>query len=298
MSFFHSLKGKERLKFGACLMEKTMIAVLAGDKRTLYMAEELEKKGYSVWYCGRQENHRDCIGIAESHTDCCSMAEKDRKALEGARAIVGGIPFLDEEKVFSYLQSDQLFFGGMLSEAFIKKCRQKGVSCFDFMKEESIAVYNAIATAEGAIMAAIREKETNLHGSQCLVCGYGRCGKVLCSKLKGLAAQVTAASRDEEELAWADALGMDTIKLSALSGKIQKYDYIFNTIPKMILQKPLLEKTGKEVLILDIASGEGGINYEEANKLERKVLHLLGIPGKVAPKASAQRLADYIVEKL
>lgn len=145
----------------------------------------------------------------------------------------------------------------MLSEDFTKKCREKDVSCFDFMKEESIAVYNAIATAEGAIMEAIREKETNLHGSKCLVCGYGRCGKVLCSKLKGLSAQVTAASCDKKELAWAGALGMDTLMLSALPCKIQEYDYVFNTIPKVIFQKELLEKAGEDVLIVDIASGEG-----------------------------------------
>lgn len=279
-------------------MEKTDIAVLAGDKRTLYMAEELVKKGYSVYYCDRQESHTDCSDIAESHTDCRSMAEKERKALGEARAVAGGVPFLEEEEIFPYLQPGQLFFGGMLSEAFVKKCREKGIKCFDFMREERIAVFNAIATAEGAAAEAIREKETNLHGSKCLVCGYGRCGKVLCSKLKGLSAQVTAASRDEKELAWAEALGTDTLTLSALSGKIQEYDYIFNTIPEVILQRELLEKTGKDVLIIDIASGEGGINYEEAKRLERKALHLLGIPGKVAPRASAQCLAAYIMEKL
>lgn len=109
MPFFHSLKGKETLKPGVWFMEKADIAVLAGDKRTLYMAEELEKKGYSVCYCDRQECHTDCSDMAESHTDCCSMAEKGRKALREARAVAGGVPFLEEEEVFPYLQPGQLF---------------------------------------------------------------------------------------------------------------------------------------------------------------------------------------------
>ena len=32
---------------------------------------------------------------------------------------------------------------------------EKGVSCYDYMEEETIAVKNAVATAEGAIAEAI-----------------------------------------------------------------------------------------------------------------------------------------------
>ena len=59
------------------------------------------------------------------------------------------------------------------------------------MKDESIAVFNAVATAEGAILEAMLHKQTNIHHSRTLVLGYGRCGKVLSEKLKGLSAHVT-----------------------------------------------------------------------------------------------------------
>jgi dipicolinate synthase subunit A len=54
------------------------------------------------------------------------------------------------------------------------------------MKDEKIVILNAIATAEGTIMEAIRSSDQNLHGSNCIELGYGRCAKVLAQKLKAL----------------------------------------------------------------------------------------------------------------
>lgn len=262
--------------------ETVKIAVITGDKRTHYMAEELRKCGFAVKEYKLTEEKE----------------KAQAKELEEAGVIAGGVPFHEEERIFSFLQPGRFFFGGALSEVFMERCREKRVLCFDFMREESIAVFNAIATAEGTIMEAIREKETNLHGSRCLVLGYGRCGKILCSKLKGLSAEVTAVSRDVEERAWAGALGMETLTLSGLPDRLREYEYIFNTIPKVVLDKALLEKTAQDALILDIASGVGGVDYEEAARRKIKALHLQGIPGKYAAEASGRCLAAFIMRKV
>ncbi|MGN1148204.1 MAG: dipicolinate synthase, partial [Lachnospiraceae bacterium] len=224
-------------------MKKLDVVVIGKERRTACMAQVLSEQGLTVEYFA------DGWG--------------PDGVLQSARAVAGGIPFSEEEKALQSLQPGQFFFGGMLSKAFEKKCKERGIFCFDFMKEETVAVYNAIATAEGTIAEAIKGQETNLHGSECLVLGYGRCGRVLCDKLKGMSAKVTAASCEEVELAWAGAHGFDTLELSELSGRIQRYEYIFNTIPKVILDGGLLEKTRQDVLIVDIASGEGGVDYRE-----------------------------------
>ena len=46
-----------------------------------------------------------------------------------------------------------------------------------------------------------------LHGSGCLILGYGRCAKVLAEKLKGLSAEVTVCCRSEQQRAAAQASG-------------------------------------------------------------------------------------------
>lgn len=276
-------------------MKKLDVAVIGKERRTACMAQVLSEQGLVVEYFsdGWGPEEKGYTLAEEQET-----REGSRQIVQSARAVVGSIPFSEEERALQVLRPGQLFFGGMLSKNFEKKCMERGISCFDFMREETIAVYNAIATAEGVIAEAIKGTETNLHGSECLVLGYGRCGKVLCDKLKGMSARVTVVSCEEVELGWAGALGLDTLEFSALSGRIQRYDYIFNTIPKVILGGELLEKTRQGVLIVDIASGEGGIDYKKAEDLGRKAMHCLGLPGKYAPMASAQCLSAYVVKQM
>lgn len=261
-------------------MKKTSVAVIGGDKRNAYMVQLLKEKGLAVTYVPG-EAIRENAGL-----------------IEEAAVIAGGIPFKEAQEVLPFLGQGQLCFGGVLPEEFADRCREKGVRCFDFMKEETIAVYNTVATAEGAIAEAICGGEGNLYGADCLVLGFGRCGRTLCDRLKGLSARVSAASLREEELSWADVLGMQPVRLAELDGRLQEYKYIFNTIPKRIFDRELLQKTRQDVLLIDIASGEGGIDYQAARELSRKALHCLGLPGKYSPASSAQCLAAFIMKKL
>lgn len=261
-------------------MRKVDIAVIGKDKRILNTAEILCINGYCIRYFGDWEQG--------------AYAED----ISSAKVVLGDIPFRGEKEIICSLRAGQYFFAGVLSDEFVAQCRKKQVTTIDFMKEESIAVYNTIATAEGTIMEAIRNKDTNLHKSKCLVLGYGRCGKAICERLKGLFADVTVASQSEEELAWAGVFGADTFSLCDLPGKVQNFEYIFNTIPTMILSEELLRNTRPDVLILDIASGEGGVCFADAERMGRKAIHCMALPGKYAPRASAYCLANYMMKKL
>lgn len=189
-------------------------------------------------------------------------------------------------------------FGGIIPEAFRQECGERGIACYDFMKDESIAVFNAVATAEGAILEAMLHKQTNIHHSRTLVLGYGRCGKVLSEKLKGLSAHVTVCGNNAVELATAEAFGMDVLPLKELEGKINGFEYIYNTIPALVLEGEILKKVEKGALIIDIASGRGGLDYQEAEERQLNALHCLGLPGKYAGEVSAKRLSEYVIGKL
>ena len=102
------------------------------------------------------------------------------------------------------------------------------------MREE-FAVRNAVPTAEGAIMIAMELSEGTINGSNCLVTGYGRIGKVLSEMLKGLGANVTVSARKPSDLSWIQLNGYQAVRTSQLADLTCKFDFVFNTIPSFIL---------------------------------------------------------------
>lgn len=280
------------------------IALIGGDARTAYMFPYLLEKGYRVICYG--------LSLACSGESQMIEAQSLHEAIESSKYIVGGIPFLkgnsvsccqdlpdlQVEELYCSLQNGQILFGGILPEEFIDVCKEKGVMCYDFMKNEPYVIRNAIATAEGSILEALQNQKTNMHGSRSLVLGYGRCGRVLAQKLKGLDAKVCVCSQCEEELAYADSFGMKTVHLKDLKRCIADYEYIYNTIPARILSRDILVKIRKDALVIDIASLPGGVDDEAAERVGVKVLHCYGLPGKYAPKAVAEGLVEYVLQTI
>jgi len=144
-------------------------------------------------------------------------------------------------------------------------------------------------------MEAIAASDINLHASKCLVLGYGRCAKVLAAKLKALDSHVLVAARSAEALASAEAAGLSTVAFPYLKCILPSCDYIFNTVPSPILTHDCLDYVNKQVCIIDIASAPGGLDYSYAEKLHLNAKLCLGLPGKVAPKTSADILATTIL---
>lgn len=286
-------------------MEDFHIALLGGDARTAYMLPYFLEKGYRVICYGTKQ-------LPEENENMITYAKTLNEAVGRSRVIVGGIPFIKADKLFflqdkpdteveelcRILRKEQKVFGGVIPKDFMETCIEREIACYDFMKDEPLAVFNAVATAEGAILEALKNKNTNIHGSKTLVLGYGRCGRVLAGKLKGLGAKVTVCSRCEVELAIAETVAFQTLPLNDLKENIQKYEYIFNTIPAVLLHRDMLKRMRRDVLLIDIASGEGGIDYVSAEKLGIQCKHTLGLPGKYAPKISAKGLVDFVIRKM
>ena len=73
---------------------------------------------------------------------------------------------------------------------------------------------------------------------------------------------------------------------------ISKFDLIFNTIPKLIIDADMLSKIGKRTLVIDLASVPGGVDFEAARKMGVKVIWALSLPGKVAPDTAGDIIAQ------
>ncbi|MBP5426660.1 MAG: dipicolinate synthase subunit DpsA [Clostridiales bacterium] len=189
--------------------------------------------------------------------------------------------------VLNHLQPNQLFILGKPSVRVKKIMEDLSLQYRDILQREEMAILNAIPTAEGAIQSAIENTTTTLHGSNCMILGFGRIGKVLSKILSAMGANVYVMARKEKDLAWIFAYGYNRIHPGALKETVPLVDVIFNTVPSVILNYDVLSTLKKDVLIIDLASWPYGVNKDDAEKLGINVKFLPGLPGRIAPKTCA-----------
>lgn len=184
----------------------------------------------------------------------------------------------------------------LFSGAFFQEVEKKlvDIKYYDLMKLDSVSVLNAIPTAEGAIYEAIKNSNTTLCNSNCLVMGFGRIGKVLSKMLSGIGAKVYCEARKEKDLSFIQAMGYNKVDIIELEEVLPSIDYIFNTIPTVVFNEEKLKLLKKEALIIDLASNPGGVDFEKANNLGINVVWALSLPGKIAPKTAAKYIKDTI----
>lgn len=270
---------------------KTEIGIFCGDRRHVHLTKALLQKGYSVNTYRLPENVWE---------EGCTVSSSLEELVQRCRFLIGPIPFTkdSEQAVLNLsclLNKNHFLSGGMIPSDLVCFCKNQKIPYYDLMKNEKIAILNAIATAEGSIMEAILTGDSNLHKSSCLVLGYGRCARILAGKLKGLDAIVTVAARSEEALAFAQASGLRSVRLSEKTSLLPEFDFIFNTIPALVLDQNCLALLKPETVIIDIASAPGGIDYDYAMRRGLKARLCPGLPGKISPKSSADILANEII---
>ena len=81
----------------------------------------------------------------------------------------------------------------------------------------------------------MEELPTTLFGARVLVIGFGRLGKLLSHRLKGLGARVTVSARNYQDLAWIEAYGDCAERTGELKGWLCSYDLVVNTVPARVL---------------------------------------------------------------
>lgn len=107
--------------------------------------------------------------------------------------------------LFALLRPEQRLYAGGVKAADREAAAEFGLTLTDYLSREELAVRNGVPTAEGAIEAAMAATDVTLCGTPCLVIGFGRIGKLLAHRLRGLGAEVTVSARRLDDLAWIDA---------------------------------------------------------------------------------------------
>ena len=266
----------------------SFFVITGADKRNLHLAASLHKKGYTVafWNTDLQVDnipyvtHDDLVA-----TPCVLVLPLSTPA----------------HQVLSALQNvceGSFVFGGSIAADGVAYAAQHGITYTDILDDETFCIKNAIPTAEGIIKEAIAGTDRTLSGMHVIVMGYGRVGQATCRLLLALGAKVKAFTPSIKERAWARVYGVQTLPLEKVSAHIGAALLVINTIPALVLTKAELESAHRQALIIDIASGAGGIDFTAAQELGLRAKLLRGIPGVDAPVSAAQYIEESIMNTL
>ena len=278
-------------------------AIIGGDLRAVKLASILAEEGNIIYTYGLEKAEE----LKNNHN--VIMCDKLNKAIkDDVEVVIGPIPFSSNGEKINTPFSDnkisirelmhslnaKILIAGSIAPNVYDMANDEYIEIIDIMKREELAVLNTFSTAEGAIEIAIANKNKILHGSNVLILGFGRIGKVLARKLAGLSAKVTCAARKDEDLAWIKAYGHMATNINLLGENLSQYDIILNTVPHLILNQELLNYVKEDCLLIDLASNPGGIDKRAAKNRQLKLIWALALPGKVAPITTAEFIKDTI----
>lgn len=283
------------------------ILFIGGDLRQIRAINEVAKKGNRVSVLGfddeNSEKFSGGIQVLKDFSEICDVYN----------GVVLPLPYTTDGKninaplykcsvgigeVFEYISSKNRILAGRCDSKIKAMAENNRIMLVDYLCREEMAMLNAVPTAEGAIQIAMEETLHTLHSSECLVIGNGRIGKILAKMLHGIGAKATVASRKKGDMAYDFAMGYDAVNISELNEVIGKFDIVFNTAPSLIVDYALLTKMKKGVLIVDLASKPGGVDFDEARRLGIKVIWALSLPGKVAPDTAGDIICNTILNIL
>ena len=277
-------------------------AIIGGDLRVIKLAIMLARDQNEIFVYGLEKAEE------LKNNPNIKYCESIKKAIQEVEIVIGPIPFSSNGKTINMPFSDKevtiremmhvinakvLIAGGITPDVY-EMANDEYIEIIDIMKREELAVLNTIATAEGTIQIAIENTNKIIHGSEVLILGFGRIGKVLARKLAGLSAKVTCAARKDEDLAWIQAYGHKATNINTIGENLRQYDIIINTVPHIILNEERLQYVKNECLLIDLASNPGGIDKKAVKDNQLKFVWALSLPGKVAPTTSAEFIKDTI----
>ena len=288
------------------MQSNAKIAVLGGDMRQAALCRRLSENGFetAAWGLGNAD-----IGGAVKCHDWHSALEKCQAvilplpAFKDGKYVVAdttGNDVISLSQLLYAMPPKALLLGGKFDDVVKKSATHHGVELIDYFCSEKMQILNAILTSEGALEVLLRELPISIFKSKILVCGYGRIGRILSKMIKDLGAKVYVSARKESDLAYIESDGNFPVETgSELFVKAAvNADAIINTVPANIINKSVLERIERCRLIVDLASGNGGVDFDAAKKFKIKSIHALALPGKTAPESAGEILAECVLDML
>ena len=276
---------------GKVMSDKHNFMIIGGDCRFSYIKKVLNEKGF------------DAVRIypGEYRADDFDKADIFILPVPVSRDNVNiNAPLADETFCFGdfirLLPENCIVAGGLWCDDQREKLESKGVKVFDYYKDEDLAKKNAVPTAEGDIGILIDTLPVTIDSLKCAVTGYGKCGSVLCKKLKALGADITAAARSEQNLKTAEKDGIQTCPVSDFGKIADRFDVIINTVPARIIDENIISKLKKDCTIIEIASAPFGVDFDCAARYGINTVKAGSLPGKTSPQTAGAIICDTVLK--
>ncbi len=250
------------------------VIVFGRDSRMNFVAGYFYNLGYDVYEALESCSENACIIAAPKLSD-------------------------EEEQALCNLRFHGLvLYYGLLSEACRKTLMMHGITCISYLEQEKMVSENAVLTAKGIVKTAAKADAVLLE-SHCLVLGYGHCGYAIANALKQCGANVDVMVRRKELKSGIEADGYGFLNLLQQERyHYEKYSYIFNTIPALVLNDELLARMPLDIMIFDIASKPGGTDFSYCREHGIRADLYLGLPGKLYPREAGEIIASCVYEQL
>ena len=281
------------------MISNRKFSIIGGDLRQIYLAKKLKEDKNDVLIHG--------FDLYKDIKNLDFKVSSLEKAILNSEYIIFPVPISRDNQTInapfsSYdikinnaliLQlKNKIAFGGIVSP-LSKTVNLNNFNLIDYYLKENFLIPNALLTTQGAIEIALKNSHSSLFGSNCLVIGYGRIGKILSKSLDDLGANVTISARNPTDIILAKTQRFTVINVSKIHNNLN-FDIIFNTVPALILNENNLKFLKSTSLIINLSSLPGGIDKKYAEKLNLNVIHALGIPGKHFPKSAGEIIAETI----
>lgn len=288
------------------MLTETQAVLIGGDARQLEVIQKLLELDAAVHLIGFDNLQMPINGTAKTRLTADVLSSADV-------IILPAVGTDDAGKVESVFSSEELVLTAELVSALPKHakmitgmakgylrniCKEHGIELIELFDRDDVAIYNSIPTAEGAIMMAIQNTDFTIHGSVSMVLGLGRTGMTLARTLAGMGAKVKAGVRKPEDYARAWEMGLEAFYTKDLQRQVTDVDFLFNTVPSMIVTSQIIASIPHRALIIDLASRPGGTDFRFAEKRGIKAMLAPGLPGIVAPKTAGRIIANTVSELL
>ena len=147
--------------------------ILGGDARMRLLSQMLAQDGYEVctWELPGGVNPTALCDAVKAEVIVLPAPLSKDGMLNGTELPLG--------ELWRLLRPQQQIYAGAVREEERRSAEQWGLTLTDLFSREELTVRNAIPTAEGAIETAMHQLPVTLHGTRCLVVGFGRIGKLL-----------------------------------------------------------------------------------------------------------------------
>jgi dipicolinate synthase subunit A len=286
-------------------MSQIRVAVLGGDAREVYIAEQLLTRGYQVAF----------FGAAASGTSRLASAKSPEDAVARANWIICPSPGLgDSDRVYApdcpvpimlnaaLLTASEAATGGLIlgraTPGVTSAAEAAGVAVFEMKDDRALAVSNATAVAEALVALLIGKTRRVLPAHRLLVIGYGATGAAFTDALLGLACAVRVTARRAEHLERARQRGAQPVAYSARVQAMTESDIVVNTVPSTDAIPPSAFPQLRDALVVDIASPPGGTDHAAAGISGVDLTWARGLAGARAPLSVGDAQLRFITDAI